>query len=261
MPAGRSAVTSAGVWAGVERTGTHKPPRRPSVGHTSPWRLCLGVPTSVPSCHLLPSRRGRWGNTGRRDEGRAHQSPPTERTTFRMRLTPHRTRALPLQQRGPLHRPLAQLLPADRQRRPPRVGIQAPAAHQDGSGGWHMEPPTPDERLPRQAHRPTFRRGPGAFGPLLIPQDSLLTISCEKSPIGNRPTAQVPRSVDQAPLPIGIALADVHMPLGAAELVQQVAHLLSTLPRGNSALPLVQPLADGGQEFAPKDRHDHPHRQ
>ena len=124
-----------------------------------------------------------------------------------------------------------------------------------------MQQPTADELLERQAHRLPLRLTAWALGPLLIPKDPLLPSSHEKTPLSDGPAAQVPRYRDQPPLPLGITRAAVHVPLGAAQLVQHVVHLLEALPLRDSELPLVQPRPDGGQALAPQDRHDHSHRQ
>jgi hypothetical protein len=124
-----------------------------------------------------------------------------------------------------------------------------------------MEPPAPDELREWQAHRAVSCLAPGAFGSLLIPKDHLLAITREESPMGDGSAAHVPGQVHQDPVPIGIALADVHIPLGAAERVQHVVHLLEARPLRDSELPLLQPLVNGRQQLAPEQRHDHPHRQ
>jgi hypothetical protein len=135
-------------WGWCGRNEHANTPWHPSAGHTGPGGLVSALPRPfTPACHLLPLRHC-WGwDAGPGEERRAHQSLPTDRTAFRMRLTPRRARALPLPRRGRLHRSLAQLLPAHRQRCALRVGIQAPAAHQHGPGWRHMQPPAPDELL------------------------------------------------------------------------------------------------------------------
>jgi hypothetical protein len=117
MPPGRSAPKSAGVGAGVERTGMQTPLSTPRQGILLPGGVAAALPRPfAPSCHLLPIRLCGWWDSGPGDERRAHQSLPTDRTAFRMRLTPLLATALPIHMLGRLHRPLAELLTAHRQR-------------------------------------------------------------------------------------------------------------------------------------------------
>jgi hypothetical protein len=122
-----------------------------------------------------------------------------------------------------------------------------------------MAQKAPNERLDRQAHRPLFRLVAWAFGPLFIPKADPLAITRDQ-PLGrNGSSAQIPRQVDQHPLSIGgIALPDMHVPRLAAQLVEQILHLLLALTRGQLERPVRQPLADGRSQLTPEDRHDHP---
>jgi hypothetical protein len=107
-----------------------------------------------------------------------------------------------------------------------------------------MDPPAPNELLDGQGHRPLFRLAPWAFGPLGIPKDHLLAITQDPSLRSDGSAAQVAGQVDEHPVPVGIALADMHVPLLAAQLIQQVLHLLPTLARRHLERPLHQPLAN-----------------
>jgi hypothetical protein len=153
------------------------------------------------------------------------------------------------------------LLPTLRQRCALRVSIEAPAAYQHGMARRHMQQPAPEELLEGEAHRLVSRRAFVRFGALGIPEDDLLAIAREQATVGQGPPTQVAGQVDQHPMTIGIALADMYVPLLTAQLVEEVLHLLPGLPRRGCELPLVQPLTDGLQEFAPEQRHDHSHRQ
>jgi len=60
---------------------------------------------------------------------------------------------------------------------------------------------------------------------------------------------------------MGIALPDVHIPLRAAQSVEQILHLLRALALRQCEVAVRQLLADGRSQFAAKHRHHHPHGQ
>ncbi len=166
MDGGRSASPSAGVGAGVARSSSHKASVALVKATSIPSGSASDLPQPFcPSCDLLPPRLCGRGGSSPGDEGRAYQPLPTDRTALWRRFSPPLASALPVDRCGRLHQRLAQLLPTQRQLLPLTVGIQTPAAHPHGSGGGHMKPPTPQELLNGQAHRPLCRLALGAFGP------------------------------------------------------------------------------------------------
>ena len=107
------------------------------------------------------------------------------------------------------------------------------------------------ERLDRQAHRPLFRLAAWAFGPLLIPKDHPLALTRDQPLGSDGASAQIPRQVDQHPSSIGIALPDMHVPLLAAQLVEQILHVLLALTRGQLERPVRHPLTDAPRAAYP----------
>jgi hypothetical protein len=197
------------------------------------------------SCHLLPTRVGRRGDGRVGKEGCAHQRLPTDRTTLRRRLTPGLAlvRSLPWwgTSTGPWPtccRHWASAAPwvwpySPRQRTRTAPGgvtccSQRPMNYAIG------------KRIVRWVAWP-----PGALGPLFILEDDLLPITREQPPIGERSSAPVAGQVDQHPVPVWIALPDVHIPLRAAQSVEQILHRLLALALRKREVAVRQLLVDG----------------
>jgi len=214
-----------------------------------------------PSCPLLPPRFGWRGDARAGEEGRAHQRLPTARTPLPSLLTPGLARARPVKWLRRLHPPLTPLLPALGQGVAWGVGIQPPTPHPHGPGWRHMPEPPPHELLQGSVHRPRPCPTLGTFGPLLIRKDDPLRLTGAQPSMRQRPAAQVARQRDQPALPMRVALASMHVPLLPAQLVQQVLPLVATPASWRCQLPVPHTLVNGGPQFAPEDRHDHPPRQ
>jgi hypothetical protein len=131
------------------------------------------------------------------------------------------TRCLPVQHRRLDHRPLLQWLAADGQILPlggriqpvgthdPRAGgrdVQPIAPDQLGTGSGHLTPPRPAGRLPIEA----------------VPEGDLRMFTRHQSCGGERSPADIACSIDEDPGAMRIPRPDVHVPLLAPQLVEQV---------------------------------------
>ena len=121
--------------AGVERSASRMAPCAPLQVTLIPSGSTSGLLWSAStSGRCRPHGLCGRGGAGPGQEGPTHQRLPTDRTALWRRFSPPLASALPVDRRGCLHRPLAQLLPTQRQLLSLTVGIQTPAAHQHGSG-------------------------------------------------------------------------------------------------------------------------------
>ena len=94
-----------------------------------------------------------------------------------------------------------------------------------GEGHGHQPTPLAASRLPvhpvAQRHRARLAR---------------------HQPLVREGTApQIPGQIGRDPVAVGVALPDMHMPLRAAQFVQQMLPLLAALARGSVSLPCANP--------------------
>jgi hypothetical protein len=181
-------------------------------------------------------------------------------TALRMALTARRTRLLPVQALGRFHRCLPQLHTATRERRLCGRRVQPVAADHRGSRFRHVHAIAPA----------ALQEGPGEL-PLCLTiggfpvhpvAERHLPVAAQHQPlIGQRSPADRAGEIGQHPSAVRLARADGHLPFPAPQFVAPRLPRPERQARRHAELPRADGRSDRRSQFAPKQRHHHPHRQ